>query len=377
MNLMRPTFVQIHLDRLMNNYRRLEGFHPPYGFQCPMIKANGYGHGDVAIAKALEKQGCQFVGVASVEEGLNLRRYHVGLSVLVFGFYGVEAVEEMVAHHLTPVVSSFEQVENLVKLVKTPMDIHLKFNTGMNRLGFRRTEVPLLLNQLSQNLHLRVVGLCTHLHSGENIALHESSSAQQVAEFAKIKQLFQFPIPYLHVYNSAAIYSLYQTQHSFQYGFRPGLLVYGVHPNDGNTLRPLLSPVMEFKSCVVGVQSVKKGEVVSYGGVWRADKDTRIGLVPAGYADGIMRSLSNVGEVLVQGQRCRILGRVCMDYSMIDLSGFESQSQNYIGEEVVFWGQQRGEEITVEEVAQSGQQVTYEVLTGVSERVPRIYGESR
>ncbi len=374
MNLLRPTFVHIHLDRLMTNFRRLESFHPHHNFLCPMIKANAYGHGDIAVAKSLEKVGCQFVGVSSVEEGLHLRKFNVALHILTFGFYGDEAVEEMLAHNLTPVVSNFDQLESLSRLTKKNIMIHLKFNTGMNRLGFSIGDLNRIMDLLVRNPFIKIEGLCTHLHSGENISDHGSSSFVQVQLFDKITRLFNSPIQYQHVYNSAAMLSIYKTRKDFAFGSRPGLLVYGIDPTENLSIKPLISPVMEFKSKIVGLQHVRSGEVVSYSGTWTAPKDTLVGIVPAGYADGIMRSLSNCGEVLVCGKRSQILGRVCMDYTMIDLSLLKNQKDSLIGEEVVFWGEQGQEAITVEEVALKGQHSIYEVMTGVSERVPRTYG---
>lgn len=375
MSLLRPTYLRIHLDQLMSNFRRLQSLNPGQPFLCPMIKANAYGHGDVAVAKALEKEKCQFLGVSSVEEGKSLRDHHISTNILTFGFHGKEAVEELIAECLTPVISNFDQLEALVNAVEEPTSAHLKFNTGMNRLGFSESDITRIMDYLFQNPNLQVQGICTHLHSGENICESGSSSQEQVAVFKKIESSFRDPNILKHVYNSSAMTSIYKNKKKFEYGARPGLLVYGIDPNEGLSLKPLVGPVMELKSKIVAVHKVKSGEVVSYGGTWKADKDSMIGIVPVGYADGISRSLSNVGKVIVLNTLAPIRGRVCMDYIMVDLTEVSNIKTELVNEEVVIIGQQGEQRITVEDVAHWSGRVNYEVMTSISERVPRIYGE--
>ncbi len=374
MDLLRPTHVHIHLDRLMNNFKTLRTFSPESPFVCPMIKANAYGHGDVSVAKALSGIGCDVFGVASVEEGIHLRQNHVTETILVFGFSSREAVRAMLEHRLTPVVSDFDQMTELGHEASEPIDLHIKLNTGMNRLGFSVHEVEGVKTVFEKNENFNLVGVGTHFHSGGSLHIDQSSAWQQNQLFEKMIAPFSGKSLIFHAYNSAAIASLYRLRRGFKFGFRPGLLVYGIDPADDLTIKPLVSPVMEFKSKIVGLQQVKSGEVVSYGGTWSATKDSLIGIVPAGYADGVCRSLSNCGEFLVKGQRVPIRGRVCMDYTMVDLTDISSSSQDLRGEEVVLIGRQGDEEITVEDVARTAGRVTYEVMTGISERVPRMYG---
>lgn len=374
MKIYRPTYVQVHLDRLMANFRRIQKFNPGQPFLCPMIKANAYGHGDVAVAKALVKENCDFLGVACVEEGIRLRENFIDTTILVFGFHGRSAVKELLARRLTPVVSNFRQLEILVEEVKGPVGIHIKFNTGMNRLGFFLRETSRINDLLIRNPLIQVDGLCSHFYSGEAVVEEGSSAERQLREFERVVKRVTNPVKYHHLYNSSAITALYKKGVSLKYGSRPGLLVYGIDPGENQSLKPLVSPVMEFKSKIVGTHEVKSGEVVSYGGTWQASRDSVIGIVPAGYGDGIARSLSNKGEVLVCGQRTPIAGRVCMDYTMIDLTDVKLKSSHFVDQEVVFWGQQEGEEICVEEVAKVSGRITYELMTGVSERVPRFYG---
>ncbi len=375
MDQLRPTHLVIHLDRLVENYKELKKLSKPSGFLCPMVKANAYGHGDVAVSQTLvEKLNCQFLGVSSVEEAIGLYISGVKAHLLVFNFTGKEAVEEILKNNFVAIVSNFDQLGELVKQAKTDTKIHLKFNTGMNRLGFQLSELEALKKSLAKNSHLKVQGLCTHLASGDNIHLTGSSTDQQLINFKKAYQQFQNSSVFLHAYNSAATARLHLEGLNLEYGLRPGLLSYGIDPEEDLPMKPLVSPVMEYKSKIVATQEVKSGEVVSYGGTWKASKDSLIGIVPAGYADGVCRSLSNEGEFLVREKRVPIRGRVCMDYTMVDLSGL-TPKKDLIGEEVVLIGKQGQEEILVEEFSRKAGRITYEVVTGISERVPRHYGE--
>ncbi len=374
MDLFRPTHVQVHLDRLMKNFKTLKAFNPENPFICPMIKANAYGHGDVAVAKALSQVGCQHLGVASVEEGLQLRKSHVTETILVFGFTGRAAAKAILEGRLTPVISDFDQFTDLALAATQPFDIHLKLNTGMNRLGFQEKDLAGVLNVLAKNEHFNLVGVGTHFYSGGDLADPQSGAFAQDQCFRAMIAKFPSKNITFHAYNSAAIASLYHKRKGFRFGFRPGLLVYGIDPKENLSIKPLVSPVMEFKSKIVSLQQVKSGDVVSYGGIWQAPKDSTIGIVPAGYADGVCRSLSNCGEFLVKGQRVPIRGRVCMDYTMVDLTELKESAENLYQEEVVLFGKQGDQEISVEEMARQAGRIHYEVLTGISERVPRIYG---
>lgn len=339
-----------------------------------MIKANAYGHGDIAVAKALVSEGCDFLGVACVEEGVRLRQQHVTCNILVFGFYGPDAVAEILAQELTPVVSNFSQLEELARQAREPIKIHIKFNTGMNRLGFTSDQVKSLFDRIQASGKIIVEGVGSHLHSGETISEEGSSAEQQLRDFQGILSSWTTKVPYRHLYNSAATARIFKSGGPFSFGIRPGLLAYGIDPLENISLKPLIGPVMEFRSKIVSTQIVKSGEVVSYGGIWRASKDSLIGIVPAGYADGVNRGLSNKGDVLILGQRAPICGRVCMDYTMVDLSNLHNAPSSLVDQDVVFIGAQGDQEIGVEETARVCECSTYEIVTGISERVPRFYG---
>ena len=377
MKYFRPTHIQIDLRQLIANFQFLRNLssHP---FLCPMIKANAYGHGDKRVAQTLVQGGCGFLGVSSVEEALGLGELPPSTRVLSFGFSGIEAVKELLARNITPVVSDFTQLQNLVEKVKTVTRVHLKFNTGMNRLGFDSKDSPGILALLAHNPLIRIEGLCTHLQSGEDFLNgdflnEENFSRQQMNRFREIQSHFSSGVTFHHVFNSAAMMALHKKGFPLSFGSRPGLLVYGIDPLKNLSFKPLIGPVMEFKSKIVSIRKIKSGETISYGGTWKANQDSLIGIVPAGYADGIPVGLSNKGEVLVKKKRTPIRGRVTMDYTMIDLTGFPQNLKKLIGEEVVFIGCQGDEQITVEDVAGISGRLSYEIITGIGERVPRHY----
>ncbi len=415
MKQLRPTHVQIDLKQLIANFQFLKNpgnIQNNNPFLCPMIKANAYGHGDKRVAQTLALEGCGFLGVSSVEEALGLGTLPTSTRILSFGFSGAEAVEELLTHNITPVVSDFTQLRHLVEKVKTVTQIHIKFNTGMNRLGFDSKDSPGILDLLSRNPGIQIEGLCTHLHSAEDMVMTPSFSCSDedfsqergfspksltgvspklsatktpfskiyekcgLEVFRNIQSHFGH-IPFHHVFNSAAMVALHRQGFPLVFGSRPGLLVYGIDPGENLSFKPLVGPVMEFKSKIVSLRQVKSGDVVSYGGTWKADQDSLIGIVPAGYADGIPVGLSNKGEVLVKQKRIPIRGRVTMDYTMIDLTELPWSPENLIGEEVIFIGCQGDEQITVEEMAKTSACLSYEIMTGIGERVPRYYGVSK
>lgn len=367
--LLRPSYVEIDLSSLAKNYQIFVKSSLGQKFFCPMVKANAYGHGDVQIVQHLEKEGCKLFGVGLVEEGIRLREKAKSRSeILIFGFSGEEAVKELLHHCLTPVVSDFSQLELLEKNAQAPIAIHLKINTGMNRLGFQMDEVEKLLSKLQSSKSLKVIGLCTHLMSAEDLMETHGHSQEQIRLFQNVVGKFaHFPISHFHAYNSSgAVKAFEMSQYAQQnaYGLRIGLGLYGLLACE-STFRQKLYPVMSLKSKIVAVQKVKKGQSVSYGATWTADRDGWIGIVPLGYADGVPTQLSNQGTVQLGEKSLSIVGRVCMDYVMLDVAGVSDP----VGKDVEFFGRKQ----TAFEVAQKASTIGYDILTRISERVPRRF----
>ncbi|MBY0385449.1 alanine racemase [bacterium] len=367
--ILRPSYVEIDLNSLSKNYQIFAKSSLGQKFFCPMVKANAYGHGDVQIVQHLEKEGCQLFGLGLVEEGIRLREKAKSRSeILIFGFTGQEAVKELLHHCLTPVVSDFSQLELLEKNAQAPIAIHLKINTGMNRLGFQVEEIEKLLSQLQLCKKLKVIGLCTHLMSAEDLMEKQGHSQEQIRLFQKVVgQFASFPISHFHAYNSSGAVKIFEMSDYSQqnaYGLRIGLGLYGLLTCESKFSQKLY-PVMSLKSKIVAVQKIKKGQSVSYGATWTADRDGWVGIVPLGYADGVPTQLSNKGIVQLGEKTLSIVGRVCMDYVMLDVTGVNDP----VGKDVEFFGPSQ----TAVAVAQKASTIGYDILTRISERVPRRF----
>ena len=378
----RQTWAEIDLGRLQFNFQTLKGLIPAGQFFCPMIKANAYGHGDVEVARALRACGATHLGVSLLEEGLKIRASGDRGHLLTFGiFEGVSSAQTVVDADLTPVVAEWQQLEALDKVVSgTPFKIHLKFNTGMNRLGFQVEDSERLREWLKARPKFQLEGIASHLLRGDDAGAPDGESASQLKLFIEVCRIFEGTGARPHILNSSAEANLNARvaqnraeSAPWPVGARPGIALYGIQPSNDENIELSLKPVLRFVSHLIEVRHLKTGERVSYGATWRATRDSVIGVVPAGYADGIFRGLSNRGDVLVRGQRARIAGIVCMDFFMIDLTDIAGSSPIERGEEVILIGEQENECVTATEWAAHAQTIPYEVLTRISGRVPRIY----
>lgn len=385
MKMFRRTYAEINLDHLKENIQAIQKALPDVPFLCPMVKANAYGHGDVPLALYLENLNVKHVGVCLIEEGLLLRQHGVKAEILVFRGFDREGAEKIITEKMTPVVSSWEQLDYLEEVATSAVGIHLKFDTGMNRLGFKTSEAQKLFDRLWQNKKIRLKALVTHLFDGEDAMKTDGRSARQLREFHEVGKVFKPFNIFLHALNSAGILSLMQMKQSGpiakdhplvleNWGLRPGLMMYGYNPVADAKVN--LKPVMSLKSHASTYRFLQPGEMVSYGGRWTAPRKTIIAVVPIGYADGYHRILSNQADVLFAGQRAPIRGSICMDYLMIDVTDIVGdQSLDAFKEaEVVFFGQSaHGAFLSAEELAGKAQTITWEMLTSVGERVPRRY----
>jgi len=377
--MVRPTLAEINLSALWENIQILKQLHAtPAGedrdFFCPMIKANGYGHGDVEVARFLSSKGVHQFGVALVEEGLRLREAGIKDSILVFGYFDSHSIKECLDHNLTPVVSCFEYLDLLPKNTKTK--IHIKFDTGMSRLGFRIEDMTKVSEQLSAHKNWQIEGICTHFLKSEDAFLDEGTTHHQMEIFSKIEKEFKKFYKVSHCLNSDAILNRFQGtepyhQNKNYLGARPGIAIYGYPQFSGQGQKTNLKPVMTLKTVIAQLRKIKKGETVSYGGTWKALRDSLIATVAVGYGDGYPRNLSNQSWMLYKNQRVPLVGRVCMDYCMLDLTEYQNQHP-HVGEEIVVWGPTLG----ADELAQKMSTISYELITKVSARVPRTYIQS-
>lgn len=377
----RPTRAEVNLAALRHNLRVI-GRHAGAARVWPVLKADGYGHGAPAVARTLERAGADGFCVALLEEAVELREAGIRAPLLVMGGYYGGAYEEIVARRIVPVVYDTGHVEGLARAARAEgatVDVHLKVDTGMARLGVRPSALDAFANVLAENPNVRVVGLMTHLASAD--AADAGDTAEQLRRFevATATLAKRGILPAVrHAANSAALLrgqGLYDA-------VRPGLAVFGVAPrsvsggSSGEAFSQELRPTMRVRTEVIDVRSIDEGETVGYGGLFRARRPTRVATVPMGYADGLSRQLSNRGALLVRGKRAPIIGAVSMDMSMIDVTDVPGAS---LRDEVVVLGPQEGalgkDAISADEIAEHVGSIPWEILTAISRRVPRFYRE--
>ncbi len=332
-----------------------------------MVKANAYGHGDIAVVKTLTSIGVNAFGVVLVEEGIRLRKAGIKEKILVFGTFDRESLDEAVEFDLTPVISDRYQV-NLAGQVKRKINIHLKFNTGMNRLGFDVEDAKNIFDILQNRKNLNVEGICTHFLNGEDSGADKSITEYQMEKFQSVRNVFQTAT--VHYLNSSALLLNLHKKHSA--GARPGISIYGIKPALHTDVKIDLRPVMQLKSSIGQLHEVFKNSSVSYSATWKASKDSLIATIPIGYADGYPRHFSNQAEMLFRGHRVKVVGIVCMDYTMVDLTPFRNEKKIEIGEEIVVFGQNNHGAYHSWELARDTKTHPYELVTRISERVPRV-----
>lgn len=374
MKTFRPTFAEINLRNLDFNLSSIIDLAGSDRFVCPMIKANAYGHGAVPVAQRILKNAQMPLGVVMIEEALELRSAGISSEIIVFGGFDLNGAKQIIDAKLTPVVSQFEHLDFLKDLVTGSIDIHIKFNTGMNRLGFSPSDVDKVITFLKTYPKLKVKAILSHFHSSHLADQENSSSFKQAQLMLKLIDQFKDFGVHAHLLNSDAIVNLAQLKHQpqhflnqYKWGFRPGIMLYGYRTNEIQS--PIqIKPVMSLKSIISDIQHVKKGEVVSYNATWTAERDSLIAIIPIGYADGVHRLLSNRAHVVVKNKKVPVIGRVCMDFLMLDVT--EISYADLKKNEVIFFDDHsQGADV----LAKAAETISYEILTSVSSRVPRRY----
>jgi alanine racemase len=365
----RPTRIRVDLDALTHNLRALRAFAgvPVMG----IVKANAYGHGLVPVALHLQAQGVEQLGVAFLEEGVALRRAGIRLPILVMGgIFGPQA-SQLIAEDLEITVSSIDklrQVEAAAQALGRQATIHLKIDTGMERIGVHSYRAGPFIEAAVASRWCTVKGVYSHLACADDPA--SQMTRQQLERFLDACAHFErlgAPMPIRHLANSGGLLHFPETHLDL---VRPGIALYGVLPDPASRPTVDLRPALSLVSQVVYFKVVPVGQTVSYGGTWAPAADTRVVTVPIGYGDGFPRALSSRGEVLIRGRRHPIVGRICMDQFMVDIG---PQGTAYNEDAVVMIGAQDGQVIRCEDVAQAGGTIPYEILVGLNSRIPREY----
>ena len=327
-----------------------------------VVKANAYGHGVVPVTKALQGVADMFA-VATVEEGVELRQAGVQEPILVLFSSLPEQASLIVEHGLVPTISDWKFANRLNAIALDKISAHVNVNTGMNRYGVHWTEAAQFLNRLKTLDRLAVKGVFTHLATADET--DKSYVFVQIERFASVLEELRNGGELVHAANSAATLAVPESHFD---AVRPGLVLYGVYPVAERPIK--LEPALTWKTRIGWVGSLSEGEGVSYGLTYKAPHQTRVAMVQIGYGDGYPRALSNAGEVLIGGARRPIVGRVCMDVSIVRLESMDNVS---VGDEVVLIGKQKDSEIRVDALAHRAGTISYEILTQIGTRVPRIF----
>jgi len=366
---LRPTRLEVDLDKLAHNYRVIAGHVAPAAVM-PILKANAYGHGLVAVARKLESVGAPYVGVAYLEEGLRLRQEGVRIPVLVMGGIVGSQIPRFLDADLTLTASSVDKltaISECAARIGKRARVHLKIDTGMERIGVHWYSAEKLLEASARARHVDVEGIFTHFASADEADL--ARTHLQLERFHEVLRFYErhsLPMPMRHAANSGAILKLPESNLDM---VRPGILFYGASPTCELPVGLPVRQALRWLTSVVFFKVLQPGHPVSYGGHYQAADMTRLITLPVGYGDGYARAMSGKAEVIVRDARRPVVGRICMDQVMVDIGW----SSAFNGEEVVLLGEAGAHYIRIEELAAWAGTIPHEVLTSINTRVPRVY----
>lgn len=358
----RNTYAEVNTENFLRNIfeiARRSGRHV-----APVLKADAYGHGAVKLAHVCQNNGVGLLVVAFLDEALELRDSGIILPVLVLNYFEPKYVREAVLRDISVTIFSEDQIKAFEEYlsVDDKLKIHINVDTGMGRLGLTVDDAFKLYNDISKNGKYIIEGVYTHFSCADDP--ENPFNKTQISLFEQFMSGIKKP-KYVHVDNSAAAILINPKIGNLS---RVGIAAYGLQPSEKQRI-DYLRPVMSVHSTVAFVKHISKGRTIGYSRTFVAREDMKVATVPFGYADGLPRSLSNKGEVLVKGKRAKILGRVSMDQIVVDVSGEDVN----VGDDVVIIGKSGNEEITAEEIARLDGTINYEIVCGISKRVPRIY----
>ena len=379
MDFVKRTWAEISLDAIAHNYREIKSRVGDGAKLCCVVKADGYGHGAVELASLYEELGADFFAVSNIDEGIELRDAGIRLPILILGYTPVRDAARLSAYNISQAVFSLEYAKALsaaCEKADCSCKIHIKADTGMSRIGFMCQQFPrdeYSIKEICEACslpRLETEGLFTHFCVSDESDEGREFTELQYANFTHVREALKAAgrdIPICHCSNSGAIEDYGKTYCDM---VRAGIILYGLAPSPKLSGRLDLIPAMTLKTSVAYVKELKKGATVSYGRTFTAEKDMRIATVPIGYADGFVRANAKDGFMLINGQKAKIVGRICMDQTMLDVTELD-----YIepGDEVIVFGKGVMGEPTADTLAKNTDTINYEVVCLVGKRVPRIY----
>lgn len=365
--------ANINLDAIRSNISRIKSKLRKDTKLMVIVKADAYGHGAVAVSKALENDLADAFGVAIIEEAIELRKAGITKPILILGYTPEEQFDLVVSYDVIQTVYQYEMAENLsneaIKQGKTAK-IHIKVDTGMSRLGFCDSADSVnVIRKISALKGIKIEGIFSHFAAADE--KDKSSAKEQINRFDEFYILLEHEgihIPIRHLSNSAGVIEFPEAEYEM---VRCGILTYGIYPSEYvNHDNIGLIPAMELKSHVINIKEVPAGTGISYGLTYITGRKTKVATIPVGYADGYSRNLSNIGKVIIRGRYAPIIGRICMDYFMVDVTDIEDVRQ---GDTVTLLGRDGDCEISVETLADWSHSFPYELVCTVGKRIPRIY----
>ena len=370
----RRTWAEIDLDAAQSNIRAIRAITDPKAKIMAVVKANGYGNGYYEMAETFLKNGADMLAVALLQEGIQLRRSGITAPVLILGTCLSDTLEGLIDYDITPNVYSYKtalEISEIATKKKKTVKIHIKLDTGMSRIGCLvneetyETVIDEIL-KISGLPNVEIEGIFSHFSTSDEA--DGSYTRLQLERFMKVCSGLEekgLKIPLRHIANSAAV-MMYPETHLDM--VRPGVILYGMYPSDEvDRSRLPLAPVMTMKSVVTNIKTIESGRGVSYGKEFVAKAPVRTATIAAGYADGYLRGIAKRGSVMVNGEKAPIIGRICMDQCMIDVTNVHNIS---IGDEVILFGKSG---VTIDDIAHQLGTINYEVSCGVGMRVPRVY----
>ncbi|MFW6230118.1 MAG: alanine racemase [Halanaerobium sp.] len=371
LNLKRPAWIEIDLDALENNYKFIRSKIDKKTKIAAVVKANAYGHGAVKVSKKLAQLGVEYFCVGSPDEGIELREAGIKKPILVLAEVLASQYEDIIKGNLIQTAASIKTLNDLnqagIKAEKM-IKIHLKFDTGMGRIGFLPEELPEIFQFARKLKNIKIEGVFTHFARADE--KDKEFSYLQLQKFktvlAKIRAA-GFKLPALHMANSAAVIDLKESYFDL---VRPGIMLYGLLPSAQLNEEADLKPLLTFKTKIVQLRTLPAGSAVSYGSTYKTDSKEKLAVLPIGYKDGYPRLLSNRGEVLIRGQRAPIRGRVCMGQTIVSVDRIKDVE---VGDEVVLIGRQGNEKISAADIAELCGTINYEIVCNLSERLEKIY----
>ena len=374
---LKRAWAEVSLPQLRKNVEIIRSLNSDKTEIMAVVKADAYGHGDEHIVRCLANDcGIRYFAVSNLDEAIAVRKFAPQGEILILGYTPPEYAHEISMYNIIQGVVSTEYAEALVQNTPQPIRCHIKIDTGMGRIGLKHDTPQQCAAEIAEMMKidkLSVEGIYTHFavadsDDPDNIA-YTDKQEKFITDTYDVLTAQGIKLPHLHFMNSAA--TCYRNSERSTLS-RAGIILYGLHPDVSLDIPEGLEPLMELKAVISHVKTVNKGDCISYGRTFRADREMRIATVTIGYADGYSRLLSSKGEILVHGKRCKITGRVCMDQLMIDVSDVPEAKA---GDIVTLIGKEGDDRITADDLAQIYGTIGYEVVCGISKRVPRIYIE--